>query len=238
MYDFGMTPTGLIVTAVQQGFKPNEGDEYDESAAFNGQTSQLFLDYCKNCWAGTGDCDPAKLDDSKTETIDWLYNADKTVDLRLFWTMCTADGGVTNYVDWHECRVKQISGVSELPVCYTTESLKYAQTGFFFSIVLEQLSNAISTKTRQTSFAYGGLANYSLTFGWTSEVCLTFVLAYIPPLNVGLGTRDVMFLHYGWPAALFSIYLLIHDEIRKYLIKNVKRTPGKPNNWWQRNTSW
>lgn len=57
-----------------------------------------------------------------------------------------------------------------------------------------------------------------MTFAWVIEILLICLLAYIYPLNIGLGTRDVSLLHFGVYSGIFSILLLTYDEIRKLLI--------------------
>ena len=235
MYDFGFAPGELIGLTMQKGFKHGPFDVFDENLPYMGHSSAKFQKYCQDCWNGTGPCDPNDLDSDQYDNIDWLFTNDKDVDLRLYYLTCTSDGGFSSKVDWEPCRVKQVSAISDLPVCYTTEALKFAHTGYFFSVVMAQISNAFVVKTRKMSFAFGGLRNFPLLFGFACEVLLTLFFAYLYPLNQGLGTRPVYFLHYGWSAVPFVILQLVYDEIRKYLIRNSKPVNGKPS-WWVRNT--
>jgi len=238
MLDFGFPYQGLIGLAVDLGIAPDERDVYDPNLPYYGHSSAQFKEYCDDCWSGDGPCDPNDLDDDGDVGVpDWLYNKDSTLDLRLFYLQCTADGGYKEKIEWRECNVKQVSEISKLPICYTTESLKYAHTGFFFSIVLVQLSNAFVVKTRKQSFSFGGLRNFSLIFGFTSETVLTLFLAYLRAINEGLGTRDVYFLHYGVPALPFSMFELLYEETRKFVVRNAKPAKDKPS-WWYRNLYW
>jgi magnesium-transporting ATPase (P-type) len=50
-----------------------------------------------------------------------------------------------------------------MPVCYTTEGIKYAQGGYFFGVVLCQILNSFVCKTRKMSMISQGLSN---TFMW------------------------------------------------------------------------
>jgi len=239
MEDFGFDGYGLFGTAIKPGFAPGHGAVYDPNALYLGQDSSKFINYCNACWDGSGPCDPSDLDDKLTDKeVDWLYSADQEVDLRLYFLQCTADGGYDYGATFVPCQVKQISGQTDLPVCYTTESLKFAQTGFFFAIVICQLVNIFVVKARTQSFMYSGLRNFNLIFGITTEVILCLFLAFLPPINTGLGTRELIFIHWGWAAVPFAIFQLFYDETRKYLIRNRPKTKdGKPN-WFERNAWW
>ena len=238
MYDFGFAIDGLIGLAIQDGFSPGPGTVFDPTLPYYGQNSNKFINYCNNCWNGTGTCDPGELNESDADgPPDWLFYENEEDDLRLYFLQCTQDGGFAWPTDWETCFVKQVSGQSDLPVCYTTEALKFAQTAFFCSIALCQLVNIFVVKTRTQSFMFSGLRNFNLIFGLSMEVILCLFLAYFPPFNVGLGTREIIFLHFGWPAVPFAIFQLMYDETRKYLIRNIPKKDSKPN-WFERNTWW
>jgi sodium/potassium-transporting ATPase subunit alpha len=244
MRDFGLPLVELFGLATKTGFVPAEGDQLDINAPYFGTTNKDFIEYCENCWSGKGDCDykDRDTDDDIFRVPDWLYNEDKLRDLRLFYLKCgVSDSGQKLMhvdVDFGECRVKQIDLINNVPVCYSTTSLKYAQTGFFFSVVIAQISNAFNTKTRLHSVIFSGLTNFSLLFGFCSEAALTLLLAYAKPVNVALNTRSLIFLHYGIPAIPFSIFSLLYEEWRKFMVRNMKsRDPRKPN-WFVRNTYW
>ncbi len=238
MRDFGFPLSELIGMSTKKGIRPNEGDTFDPSAPFFGNTNEEFIEYCTACWAG-GECEPKDYGDDVAETPDWLYNPDKTVDLRLWYLKCNEETqGIDNTFEYGTCYVKQVSPISKVPVCYTVDALKYAQTGFFFSIVIAQISNSFNNKTRKHSFVFGGLSNFPLLFGFCSEVALCLILALAEPINIALNTRDVTFLHFGIPAIPFSVLSLFYDETRKYLIRNMKRTDPRKPNWFARNHQW
>jgi len=183
--------------------------------------------------AGTGTCDQGSYDEP-----NWLYNTDKKIDLRLWYLKCHTDGTIEHTATTSVCRLKQMSPISELPICYTPEALKYAQTGFFFSIVIAQISNAFNCKTRKHSFMFGGLTNFPLIFGFCTETSLCLILAFAYPINVALNSRDVTFLHFGIPSIPFSILSLMYDEMRKTLIRNFPRWDMRKPNWYERNHAW
>lgn len=70
---------------------------------------------------------------------------------------------ITQAFNWGPCNVQQISPFTNMPVCYTTEGIKYAQGGYFFGVVLCQILNAFVCKTRKMSMITQGLSN---TFMW------------------------------------------------------------------------
>jgi hypothetical protein len=45
----------------------------------------------------------------------------------------------------------RISHISEKPICYSTEALKYAQAAYLVSIVAVQAAGLLSAKTRNLS---------------------------------------------------------------------------------------
>jgi len=71
----------------------------------------------------------------------------------------------------------------------------------------------------------------------TIEIIFMLCLAYVPGLWTVMGTRDVSFLHFGIPAVTFSLFMLIYDEGRKYLITDgiAQGKNGQKPGWWARN---
>jgi len=70
--------------------------------------------------------------------------------------------------NWGTCKVQQISPVTNLPVCYTTEACKYAQTAYFVGIVICQIFNLFACKTRKLSVISQGATNTFLNFSITT----------------------------------------------------------------------
>jgi sodium/potassium-transporting ATPase subunit alpha len=138
MYDFGFLPESLPGLALTEGFQHAKGDFYDANHPTKGNS------YVTGCSSG-GDIEYTK--DGAKGIPDWLYLKDLHTDLRMFYLKCV-DGKVTEQFKWGKCVVKQMSNFSKQPICFTTESLKYAQTGFLFSIVMMQYLNAWVCKTR------------------------------------------------------------------------------------------
>lgn len=145
------------------------------------------------------------------------------------------NGKILHNVDWSPCRVYQISPISNRPVCYSTEALKYAQTGFFFGIVVTQWYNSLACKSRKISLKDQGLRNYFMVFGWTSMFVLCMCLSYIEPINTVLGTRDLILPHFFLPAVPFGMLMLFYDECRKFLIRHYPTDNIKHANWFERN---
>lgn len=146
--------------------------------------------------------------------------------------VCNGDTvvSVTHRFYWPNCRVPQISPISQRFVCYSTEALKYTQSACFFSIVICQLTNYISIKTRILTFRLQGISNYFMFFSLSTELSVCMLLAYCRPINYAFGSRDVIFLHFGFYACFNSILLLLYDEGRKWLIRNFpKKNPNDPN---------
>merc|ERR1712091_750399 len=90
-------------------------------------------------------------------------------------------------VDWH-------------PVCYSTEALKCAQSGYLVSIVCVQWADLMICKTRNLSLSQQGMVNNFGNFGLFFETALVAILCYVPFLNVALGTRQICFPHFAVPS--------------------------------------
>jgi sodium/potassium-transporting ATPase subunit alpha len=245
MYDFGFTPQSLIRLIVKPYIPHNSGDVYDPTHPFFGNTNAQCSD---GVLKAINAPDKDVLEDSTKKiigyTLDWLFTTDIDQDTRMGFldNLCAStnegDVRVKALLDFSKCQVFQISPISGRPVCFSTEALKYAQTSFFFSIVMTQFSNSLSCKTRKLSLSQQGLSNTFMMLGWCVEFTLTFFLGYCRPINHVFGTRDVSFAHYGIFSVFFSILMLCYDETRKFLIRNYprpKKNPEKPN-WFERNT--
>ncbi|CAM9356690.1 unnamed protein product [Discosporangium mesarthrocarpum] len=123
------------------------------------------------------------------------------------------------------------------------EALSHAQGSFFVAIVIVQWADLVICKTRWLSIRTQGMTNSMMNFGLFFETLLAAWLAYCPPINVGLGTRNLRLVHW-FPAMPFSVIIFVYDEIRKYLMRTTspevidkgtgqaKRVAG----WLERNT--
>jgi hypothetical protein len=98
--------------------------------------------------------------------------------------------------------------------------------------------NAFACKTRKMSILTQGIGNTFMLFAISTEMILIIIAGYFQPFNVAFGMRDNIFKHFATPALPFDMWLLLLDEIRKYLIRNlpVDKT-GKPH-WFTRAALW
>jgi sodium/potassium-transporting ATPase subunit alpha len=163
-------------------------------------------------------------------------------DLRMSALKCAVDSSgklyFSQYFQYGACRVQQISPYSNRPVCFTTEAVKYAQSGYFYANFISQLFNNIICKTRRESIFTQGMHNLNMYFGMTTEIIIGLILAYVYPINVVFGSRDNTFLHFGIVAVPVSLIILCIEEIRRYLIRHIPASKtGRPN-WFERCTLW
>jgi sodium/potassium-transporting ATPase subunit alpha len=98
------------------------------------------------------------------------------------------------------------------------EALHHAQGAFFVSIVIVQWADLLICKTRWLSIRQQGLRNYVMNFGLFFETLLAAWMCYCPPINVGLGTRNIRLTHW-MPGMPWSMLIFMYDEIRKYLMR-------------------
>merc|ERR1719389_512266 len=111
------------------------------------------------------------------------------------------------------------SVISDHPICYTTEALKFAQSGYLVSIVCVQWADLMICKTRNLSLAQQGMTNSFGNFGLFSETALVAILLYVPFLNVALGTRQIPFPHFAVPSFSFYVVIFFYDELRKIWLR-------------------
>ena len=70
--------------------------------------------------------------------------------------------------DWGTCNVQQISPYTNLPVCYSTEACKYAQTAYLIGVIFCQITNGFACKTRKQSSISQGASNTFFNFALTT----------------------------------------------------------------------
>jgi len=163
----------------------------------------------------------------------WDKVRNSRVDLRLFyaprrapstWTACryapvplTADKTYTaDYPNFF-----MFSHISEgAPICYSSEALKMAQSGYLVSIVCVQWADLMICKTRNLSLSQQGMINHFGNFGLFFETALVAILLYVPFLNVALGTRPIPFAHFAVPSFSFFVAIFFYDELRKIWLRN------------------
>jgi len=117
-------------------------------------------------------------------------------------------------------------GICHIP----EEALAHAQCAFFISIIIVQWADLVCCKTRELSLVTQGMRNGWLNFGLLWETALGALICYVPVLNLPFGSRPLHFLHWC-PSLPFSACILMYDEARKYLMRNLG-----PNNWFWRFT--
>uniref|UniRef100_A0A0K2UVM5 Sodium/potassium-transporting ATPase subunit alpha n=1 Tax=Lepeophtheirus salmonis TaxID=72036 RepID=A0A0K2UVM5_LEPSM len=98
--------------------------------------------------------------------------------------------------------------------------LQTSQTGYFTSIAVTQCVNLILSKTRRNSiFTQGMKQNKLLNFGCFFQILLVLLLVYIPGMDISFGMHPLRISFWLVPL-LFAFFLFIHEESRKYFIRN------------------
>jgi len=133
--DYGIKPYTLFWMTAEEGYLPLDTDVYNPALANYGNSN-------------------AGNDEFKTK-LDWFATTTNKIDIRLFYTNRPPS-------DWSQCRWREgsetpglkfyrISPQTETEICYTTDSLHYAQSGYLAAIVIMQWATLIATKTRNLS---------------------------------------------------------------------------------------
>jgi hypothetical protein len=81
---------------------------------------------------------------------DWISTINSAVDLRGFYVSCnSANNGYNFYLDINADVLSSKSPITNRPVAFTTESIFYAQSGYFVTVVMVQWSNVFACKSRK-----------------------------------------------------------------------------------------
>ena len=186
--------------------------------------------------------------DKMLMTMNWDGVKTGRVDVRLFYNDISElfpsgkdflEQGKRGPDDWTVCRWPYIgtkeqhataapgypwfythSGQTDYPICYTTEALKYAQSGYLVSIVAVQWADLMICKTRNLSLSQQGMVNGMGNFGLFFETSLVAILLYTPFLNLALGTRQIPFQHFAVPSFSFYVCIFFYDELRKSWLRS------------------
>lgn len=202
--DFGFPPSSLQFTSSLPLYIPAQSDVYNPTSPFLGSSTLKALYDARTC----------NLESVQTQMVDWIFPTQASVDLRQSAVSCQVIENVVKFtplINFGLCHVQQISPFSNKPACFTTEAIKYAQSAYFFAVVVSQMVNIFSCKTRKLSFMTQGIGNTFLLFSLTTEVMLIILAAYFQPFNIVFGTRDNIFIHFGIPVLPFAFLQLFID---------------------------
>jgi sodium/potassium-transporting ATPase subunit alpha len=232
--DFGLRPSSLWKMSEQYNALPNETDMYD----VNQTTLTDIMDASGNkigesLYGNTNQMLGTESPYNVTHKLAWDKTKMAKIDVRLFYAPTRGPES------WTECRWNptdesipsfyRMSGSSEYwPICYSTEALKYAQSGYLVSIVCVQWADLMICKTRNLSIAQQQMKNTMGNFGILFETALVAILLYVPFLNTPLGTRQIPFPHFAVPSFSFYCAIFFYDELRKIYLRNgMVRQDGK-----------
>jgi len=232
--DYGWRPGTLFNLIQRKGYYPAHTDEYTPDDPTRGNTLAL----------GTAE-EPDWSGLKTAGYLDWNTDMDSAVDGRLFYF--TLPPTAFSRCRWDPAGEALIppfysySHISKQQVCYTTEALKYAQTGYLISIVCVQWADLMICKTRNLSISQQGMKNCNMNFALFFETALVAFLSYVPLCNLLLGTRLIAFPHFCVPSFSCFAVILFYDECRKVFLRRgmvFSRTTGriKFDGWVVRNT--
>ncbi|GAB9469923.1 hypothetical protein Gpo141_00007184 [Globisporangium polare] len=101
-------------------------------------------------------------------------------------------------------------------------ALAVAQTAYFVAVVEVQWANIIISKTRYLSVATQGMSNSVLNFGLMFEFMLCSAVAYAGFVHTIFATENMRLVHW-FPALPFSLFILVLDETRKFMMRTTSR---------------
>lgn len=200
--DYGFRPSTLFFLSSEEGYFPARADVYDPTAANWGNTNANVKEF--------------------KDTLRWNYSEDGRVDTRLFYTNLKPSNFVNCRWAPNDDSVPEfwrISWNTNKQICYTTEALKFAQSGYLVAIVCVQWADLMICKCRSLSISQQGMQNRFGNFGLFFETALVAALAYVEPFNIGLGTRHIASPHFAIPSFSFFVVIMMYDEMRKNLLR-------------------
>ncbi|KAL4461657.1 hypothetical protein ABPG72_007592 [Tetrahymena utriculariae] len=157
-----------------------------------------------------------------TWTIDWSLVGDGQYDLRKAFIQCKDHIWQSMVDGWSDCDINSSYTYSNFTgdtACYSTDALKFAQSSFFCCIVIFQWSNIFACKARKSSFCTSPF-NIKMIQGIIFETALAAFLVLTPGVDTIFGGRSIDFWQFGVSGVIFSIMVLVWNEIRKYLIRS------------------
>jgi sodium/potassium-transporting ATPase subunit alpha len=253
--DFGIRPVCVWRLALQRGPLPAEDDIYrpNDAASASRYGHSKYTDSKIDAMIAKPDGWDSDEFYDETTALAWDYTNNGKLDIRLFYSYKNEEnptGSIREPDQWTKCRwdpanddlpsFYKFSHVTDYwPICYSTEALKYAQSGYLVSIVCVQWADLMICKTRNLSLSQQLMINTMGNFGLFFETALVAGLLYIPPLNVALGTRQIPFPHFAVPSFSFYIAIFFYDELRKlWLRSGMVREQGrlKLKGWIVQNT--
>ncbi len=81
---------------------------------------------------------------------DWISTINGAMDLRGFYVSCNSDNtGYIPKLNNNASVLQSTSPITNRDVAFTTESLYYAQSGYFVTVVMVQWSNVFACKSRK-----------------------------------------------------------------------------------------
>lgn len=88
---------------------------------------------------------------------NWLSTTNNKLDLRGIYSSCNSNGFYDPLFSFPSDVLSTYSSISGHNVAYTTESIFYAQSAYFVTVVMVQWSNVFACKSRKVSLIYSGI---------------------------------------------------------------------------------
>ena len=147
---YGFPPSQLLGMLSLNAYNPRDDINYNTRSPYN--PNAFFFGAQMN----PGDSYNCSAYVNLANYPNWLSTTNDVVDLRQVYLNCNKATGVfTQAVSWpsnSSCYWDTLSSESNKPVCFTTEALFYAQSGYFSTVVLVQWSNIFACKSRKVYY--------------------------------------------------------------------------------------
>jgi len=176
--------------------------------------------------------DEGCVNNGELRKYDWSTTKDAKITVQEFYGLCdktnTTENAQLSFYLPIEQTLGTISTFTNLPIRYTSEALKHAQTSVWCSIIVMQWSCRLTTRMRSLNMWEHTFQNLSMLYGIIFETILAVLVTYVPFLNIAIGTRPLDLRHFGVNAFPFCVGLILFDELRRFaMIQLCKFEKGK-----------
>jgi len=124
---------------------------------------------------------------------------------------------------WSECVYDDIAYNGQAKVCYTPEALCWADGAHLINNVFSQVATGLLFRTITVSIFEHVMDNWHVNSAFVIQCALQAIIAYVPGLNYGFGTRPLR-IEFWFPCAGGFILIVLYGEFTKWLVRRSKNS--------------
>lgn len=220
--NYGLSPSTILGIVNTKGIYPADNDIYNPDDEYHGNSNAfIYHNYQKlgiynthKSFGGqNGLADDFGIFDSTSEK-------DIHLDLRLFFYWMKSS-------TWINCMWSQDINAIGQSVCYTFEAVRYAQGGVWLAAIIGVMGWGIHFRAIHTSSFTHEFTNWNMNLAYFIQIAICVLVIYIPYVNKAFGVRAIHVQEF-FPACAFWVSGFALEELRKYLVRNIKESNDSP----------